>query len=101
MLNYQYQDSTSDAVKGADSGVIGDRDETDGMVNLRCFPRDFCWIRESDLLGEGDTSFAADAEAAIIEALLLPGFLEMLDLRDLTFDEDIFSNKHGSHKTAM
>ena len=76
---------TSDAVRRADSGVnIGDSAALDGMANLRCFPRDFCWIRERDLLGEGDAS-----DAAITEALLLPDFLEMLpafdDLRDLTF----------------
>ena len=85
------QDSTSDAVKGTDSGVnIGERPV--GIVNLRCFPRDFCWIRERDLLGEGDASAAAFAtDAAITEDLLLPGFFEMLaerdDLRDLTYEE--------------
>ena len=61
-----------------------------GIVNLRCFPRDFCWIRERDLLGEGDTSAAAFAtDAAITELLLLPGFFEILperdDRRDLTY----------------
>ena len=69
---------------------IGDRPEADGIASLRCFPRDFFWIRDRDLLGEGDASAAAaDADAAITEALLLPGFLEMLPvydgLRDLTF----------------
>ena len=66
---------------------IGDRPEADGIASLRCLPRDFFWIRDRDLLGEGDASAAADA--AITEALLLPGFLEMLPvydgLRDLTF----------------
>ena len=81
---------TSDAVRCADSGVnIGDRPEADGIASLRCFPRDFFWIRDRDLLGEGDASAAAAADAAITEALLLPGFLEMLPvydgLRDLTF----------------
>lgn len=70
---------------------IGERLE--GIVNLRCFPRDFCWIRERDLLGEED-AFAAAFEvgaAAITEDLLLPGFFEILperdDLRDLTYEE--------------
>ena len=60
-------------MSGADSGVnLGDC-ALGGMASLSCFPRAFCWIRDSDLLGDldGPSSIAA---AAITDALLLPGF---------------------------